>query len=189
GRPVAPRPHLLRPHRRRARRRLGRAADRARACHPRRRSRRGDAGRRGILKQARRRSFPRPRQAPGVLPAVPGLDRTPAAYRRRRRRGVGRPLLRAEMDRTGARWPRVDDHARGAARADGAFRLAGLAGGNKNVSGTERIAALIAWTLFVRVDDLVKDRRPPKAAALRAVLDKVVNTNSLLSKRSRPLSR
>jgi len=31
--------------------------------------------------------------------------------------------------------------------------------------------------LVVRVDDLVKDRRPPKAAALRAVLDKFINTN------------
>jgi hypothetical protein len=30
---------------------------------------------------------------------------------------------------------------------------------------TERMAALIAWMLFVRVDDLVKDRRPPEAAA------------------------
>jgi hypothetical protein len=29
----------------------------------------------------------------------------------------------------------------------------------------------------VRVDELVKDRRPPKAAALRAVLDKLINTN------------
>jgi hypothetical protein len=29
----------------------------------------------------------------------------------------------------------------------------------------------------VHVDDLVKDLRPPKAAALRAVLDKVINTN------------
>jgi hypothetical protein len=29
----------------------------------------------------------------------------------------------------------------------------------------------------VRVDELVKDLRPPKAAALRAVLDKFINTN------------
>jgi hypothetical protein len=48
------------------------------------------------------------------------------------------------------------------------------------------MAALIAWMLVVRVDDLVKDRRPPKAAALRAVLDKFINTNTLASKRSRP---
>jgi hypothetical protein len=40
-----------------------------------------------------------------------------------------------------------------------------------------RGAALIAWLPIVRVDDLVKDRRPPKAAALRAVLDKIINTN------------
>jgi hypothetical protein len=33
-------------------------------------------------------------------------------------------------------------------------------------------------SLFVRVDELVKDRRPPKAAALRAVLDKFINTNN-----------
>jgi hypothetical protein len=39
------------------------------------------------------------------------------------------------------------------------------------------VAALIAWLPIVRVDDLVKDRRPPEAAALRAVLDKIINTN------------
>jgi len=50
------------------------------------------------------------------------------------------------------------------------------------------MAALIAWMLVIRVDDLVKDRRPPKAAALRAVLDKIINTNRVPSKRSRPLS-
>jgi len=33
-------------------------------------------------------------------------------------------------------------------------------------------------SVSVRVDGLVKDRRPPKAAALRAVLDKTVNTNN-----------
>jgi len=49
-------------------------------------------------------------------------------------------------------------------------------------------AALIAWLPIVRVDELVKDRRPPIsaftrvfdalwAAALRAVLDKFINTN------------
>jgi hypothetical protein len=31
--------------------------------------------------------------------------------------------------------------------------------------------------LVVRVGELVKDLRPPKAAALRAVLDKFTNTN------------
>src|SRR5580693_7427056 len=40
------------------------------------------------------------------------------------------------------------------------------------------MAALIAWMLVVRVDELVKDLRPPKAAALRAVLDKFINTNT-----------
>jgi hypothetical protein len=42
--------------------------------------------------------------------------------------------------------------------------------------------------LVVRVDDAVKDRRPPEAAALRAVLDSIINTNRMPSKRSRPLS-
>jgi hypothetical protein len=33
--------------------------------------------------------------------------------------------------------------------------------------------------LFVlMIDELVKDHRPPKAAALRAVLDKLINTNN-----------
>jgi hypothetical protein len=50
------------------------------------------------------------------------------------------------------------------------------------------MAALIAWMLVVRVGNLVKDRRPPEAAALRAVLDKIANTNRVLSMRSRPLS-
>jgi hypothetical protein len=44
-------------------------------------------------------------------------------------------------------------------------------------SQPDRGAALIAWLPIVRVDNLVKDRRPPKAAALRAVLDKIINTN------------
>jgi hypothetical protein len=43
-------------------------------------------------------------------------------------------------------------------------------------------------SVSVRVDDLVKDRRPPEAAALRAVLDKIVNTNKPASMRSRPHS-
>jgi hypothetical protein len=42
---------------------------------------------------------------------------------------------------------------------------------------TDRVAALIAWLPIVRVDELVKDLRPPKAAALRAVLDKFINAN------------
>ena len=36
---------------------------------------------------------------------------------------------------------------------------------------------MIAWMQVVRVDELVKDLRPPKAAALRAVLDKFINAN------------
>jgi hypothetical protein len=41
-------------------------------------------------------------------------------------------------------------------------------------SGLDRLDSV-----SVRVDELVKDQRPPKAAALRAVLDKVINTNNL----------
>jgi hypothetical protein len=41
----------------------------------------------------------------------------------------------------------------------------------------DRVAALLAWMQGVRVGELVKDQRPPKAAALRAVLDKLANTN------------
>jgi hypothetical protein len=40
-------------------------------------------------------------------------------------------------------------------------------------SGLDRLDSV-----SVRVDNLVKDRRPPEAAALRAVLDKIVNTNN-----------
>src|SRR5579862_7948427 len=47
-------------------------------------------------------------------------------------------------------------------------------------------AALIAWTLLVRVDGCVKGLLPPKAAALRAALDATINSNRMLSKRSRP---
>jgi hypothetical protein len=43
-------------------------------------------------------------------------------------------------------------------------------------------------SVSVRVDELVKDRRPPEAAALRAVLDKFINTNKPASMRSRPPS-
>jgi hypothetical protein len=48
-------------------------------------------------------------------------------------------------------------------------------------SGLDRLDSVC-----VRVDDLVKDRRPPEAAALRAVLDKIINTNNPASMRSRP---
>jgi hypothetical protein len=40
-------------------------------------------------------------------------------------------------------------------------------------SGLDRLDSV-----SVRVDELVKDRRPPEAAALRAVLDKFINTNN-----------
>jgi hypothetical protein len=50
-------------------------------------------------------------------------------------------------------------------------------------SGLDRLDSV-----SVRVDDLVKDRRPPEAAALRAVLDKIINTNNPASMRSRPSS-
>jgi hypothetical protein len=40
------------------------------------------------------------------------------------------------------------------------------------------MAALIAWLPIVRVDELVKDLRPPEAAALCAVLDNIANTNN-----------
>jgi hypothetical protein len=49
--------------------------------------------------------------------------------------------------------------------------------GGVATSKTDRVAALIAWMLVVRVGDVVKDRRPPKAAALCAVLDNITNTN------------
>jgi hypothetical protein len=40
-------------------------------------------------------------------------------------------------------------------------------------SGLDRLDSV-----SVRIDGLVKDLRPPKAAALRAVLDKTINTNN-----------
>jgi uncharacterized phage protein gp47/JayE len=67
--------------------------------------------------------------------------------------------------------------------------LAVPAYGPKSIlSPPDRVAALIAWLPVVRVGNLVKDRRPPIsaftrvfdalwAAALRAVLDKIANTN------------
>jgi hypothetical protein len=60
--------------------------------------------------------------------------------------------------------------------------------GRKRYIETERMAALIAWMPDVRVGNLVMDQRPPEAAALRAVLDKIANTNRVLFMRSRPLS-
>ena len=68
-----------------------------------------------------------------------------------------------------------------------------------NPFATELMAALIAWMLFVRVDDLVKDGAISALTrvfdALRrrrlwrsTILDKLINTNTVLSMRSRPLS-
>jgi hypothetical protein len=45
--------------------------------------------------------------------------------------------------------------------------------GEDRESGLDRLDSV-----SVRVDELVKDLRPPKAAALRAVLDKFINTNN-----------
>jgi hypothetical protein len=39
-------------------------------------------------------------------------------------------------------------------------------GAGISIFKTDRVAALIAWLPIVRVDELVKDLRPPKAAAL-----------------------
>src|SRR5579864_5216531 len=54
--------------------------------------------------------------------------------------------------------------------------LTGRPGGEANgrrESGLDRLDSVC-----VRVGNLVKDRRPPEAAALRAVLDKIANTNN-----------
>jgi hypothetical protein len=67
-----------------------------------------------------------------------------------------------------------------------------------NLIATELMSALIAWILFVRVDDLVKDGAISAVTrvfdALRrrlqrsTILDKIINTNTVLSMPSRPLS-
>jgi hypothetical protein len=54
---------------------------------------------------------------------------------------------------------------------------------------TERMAALIAWMLVVRVDDLVKDGAKRRRLRRSTILDKIINANRVLSMRSRPLSR
>src|SRR5580698_373041 len=51
------------------------------------------------------------------------------------------------------------------------------------------MAALIAWMLVVRVDDLVKDGAKRRRLRRSSILDKIINTNRMPSKRSRPLSR
>src|SRR5262249_93763 len=94
--------------------------------HTRRRSRRSDAGRRGFPVQAWRRSFARARQAPSLLPPVCGLDRTTTAYRGRSWCGLGKPVLRTEMDRTGARQSRPHHYASRPPRADGSLRAFNL---------------------------------------------------------------
>jgi len=48
---------------------------------------------------------------------------------------------------------------------------------------------LIAWMLFVRIDDLVKDGAKRRRLRRSTILDKIINANTVLSKRSRPLSR
>jgi hypothetical protein len=50
------------------------------------------------------------------------------------------------------------------------------------------MAALIAWMLVVRVDDLVKDGAKRRRLRRSTILDKIINANKTLSMRSRPLS-
>ncbi|HWX85472.1 MAG TPA: hypothetical protein VNZ48_17900 [Xanthobacteraceae bacterium] len=52
----------------------------------------------------------------------------------------------------------------------------------------DRLAALIAWMLVVRVDNLVKDGAKRRRLRRSTILDKIINANRVLSKRSRPLS-
>jgi len=47
---------------------------------------------------------------------------------------------------------------------------------------------LIAWMPVVRVADLVKDGAKRRRLRRSTILDKIGNTNRVLSKRSRPLS-
>jgi len=53
---------------------------------------------------------------------------------------------------------------------------------------SDRLAALIAWMPVVRVADLVKDGAKRRRLRRSTILDKIGNTNRVLSKRSRPLS-
>src|SRR5580704_18780400 len=53
---------------------------------------------------------------------------------------------------------------------------------------TDRVAALIAWMLVVRVGNLVKDGAKRRRLRRSAILDKIANTNRVPSMRSRPLS-
>src|SRR5580704_11450279 len=53
---------------------------------------------------------------------------------------------------------------------------------------SDRVAALIAWMLVVRVGNLVKDGAKRRRFRRSSILDKIANTNRVPSKRSRPLS-
>src|SRR5580693_4821998 len=61
-------------------------------------------------------------------------------------------------------------------------------GAEVNSPMTDRVSALIAWMLVVRVDDLVKDGAKRRRLRRSTILDKIINANTVLSKRSRPLS-
>jgi hypothetical protein len=50
------------------------------------------------------------------------------------------------------------------------------------------MAALIAWMLVVRVGNFVKDGAKRRRHRRSSILDKIANTNRVLSMRSRPLS-
>jgi hypothetical protein len=52
----------------------------------------------------------------------------------------------------------------------------------------ERMAALIAWMLVVRIGNLVKDGAKRRRLRRSSILDKIANANTVLSMRSRPLS-
>src|SRR5580693_2358296 len=63
-----------------------------------------------------------------------------------------------------------------------------LASGKRRGNVTDQMAALIAWMLVVRVGDLVKDGAKRRRLRRSSILDKITNTNRVLSMRSRPLS-
>src|SRR5580692_1130844 len=99
--------------------------------------------------------------------------------------------------------------ARDAGRANSGSRIIGRVGGYgfavnggpaNNRFNAEQMAALIAWMLVVRIDDLVKDGAISAVTRVfdalwrrrlrrSSILDKIINANTVLSKRSRPLSR
>jgi hypothetical protein len=59
----------------------------------------------------------------------------------------------------------------------------------RSILAPDRMAALIAWMLVVRVGDLVKDGAKRRRLRRSSILDKIANANRVLSKRSRPLFR